>query len=367
MLYVGLMSGTSANAIDATLVDFSNGQFRMLKTHSTEYSHGLQERIEFVIQNYSSATQHSVDGLNQQLGQDFAQAVIQLLEKVDLDSDITAIGSHGQTIYHGPRDNPPRTVQIGDPQIIADLTGVTTIADFRIADIEVGGQGAPLAPAFHNTMFRHPKNNRVVCNIGGISNITVLPADPELPVIGFDTGPGNTLMDQWCQIHRGLPYDKDGKWASEGTAEESFVDALLSDPYFYAKPPKSTGREYFHLDWMKQRWPNWADIKAEDIQAGLLEVTARCIVNAITQCSPDAELFICGGGAHNITLLSRISQLRTAESQTTQALGLSPDWVEACAFAWLAKQRLENLPGNLPSVTGASRSTLLGKVFLPQI
>lgn len=367
MFYIGLMSGTSADGIDAALVDLSDNGFRILATRSVQYSPGIKETIESVIRLYPDVDHEKIEQLDEALGADFARAAAELAREADPDVSIAAIGSHGQTVYHGPGDDPPRTVQLADPQIIADRTGLATVADFRRNDLLAGGQGAPLAPAFHKAMFHDAGIDRLIVNIGGIANLTSLPAQRDRPVLGYDTGPGNTLMDQWCRLHTGKAYDDGGRWAARGRADERFVQALLDDPYFAAAPPKSTGREYFHLGWMKERFPGWRDAEPADIQAGLLEVTARSISRASAQVGGGGatELYVCGGGARNEALISRLEALIAGHVATTDVLGLPPEWVEACAFAWLAHRRIHQRPGNLPSVTGAAREVLLGEIYTP--
>lgn len=367
MRYIGLMSGTSANGIDGALVELDDDGARILATHSRDYSPGIKDAIESVIANYPHVDDGELRRLDQALGLDFAGAATALLHEAGPDAGIMAIGSHGQTVYHGPYDNPPLTLQLGNAQLIANRTGLTTIGDFRSNDMRQGGQGAPLAPAFHNAAFRCDSTDRMILNVGGIANLTWLPADRSRPVIGFDTGPASTLMDQWCRIHRGDTYDAGGRWALQGTAGEPFVKGLLSDPYFEAPAPKSTGREYFNLDWMKRRYPGWEQESPVDVQAGLLEVTARSIATAAAGIGTGDryEMYVCGGGAHNTALIERLGALTGTKVATTESLGLPPDWVEACAFAWLAHRRLQGLPGNLPSVTGAAREVLLGEVYAP--
>lgn len=367
MLYIGLMSGTSVDGIDGALVDLTDNGFRILATRSVEYSAAVKETIESVIRLYPDVPGTEISALDEQLAVDFARAASELAREAAPDATIVAVGSHGQTVYHGPGDDPPRSVQLANPGLIAEHTGLTVVADFRSNDLLAGGQGAPLAPAFHNAMFRDPDAHRLIVNIGGIANLTSLPAGRDRPVLGFDTGPGNTLMDQWCLLHTGQPYDADGAWGAAGRADERFVQALLNDPYFAADAPKSTGREYFHLDWMKSRFPTWREARPQDVQAGLLEVTARSIADAAADFrgADSCEMYVCGGGARNGALMRRLSALSPAGVNTTQALGLPPEWVEACAFAWLAHRRIHERPGNLPSVTGASREVLLGRIYKP--
>ncbi len=366
MLYIGLMSGTSADGIDGVLVDLSDHGFQILATRSVDYSPGIKEAIESVIRLYPEVSEQEIHQLDKALGEDFARVAVELAREAGTDQAIAAVGSHGQTVYHGPGEDPPRSLQLADPGLIASRTGLTVVADFRSNDIRAGGQGAPLAPAFHNAMFRNADANRLVVNIGGIANLTSLPAHRDKPVLGFDTGPGNTLMDQWCRLHTGRAFDAGGRWAARGRMDEDLVAALLSDPYFAAAAPKSTGREYFHLDWMKERYPGWREVPAVDLQASLLEVTVRSIARAAMDTGGgDAEVYICGGGARNDALMARLDALVRGGVATTDALGLPAEWVEACAFAWLAHRRIHERPGNLPSVTGASREVLLGSLHVP--
>lgn len=367
MLYIGLISGTSADGIDGALVDIGDEHFELLAARCRGFAPGLKDSIESVISRYPGVDAAELEQLDEALGADFAAAALELVEAAGPRAEIRAVGSHGQTVYHGPGDDPPVTIQLGNPRTIARMTGLTTVGDFRSNDLRAGGQGAPLAPAFHNTMFRNTEVDRFVVNIGGIANLTRLPADPAAPVLGFDSGPGNTLMDRWCLEHTGAAYDEDGWWAAAGRVNESFVHALLTDPYLSAPAPKSTGREYFHLDWVKKRYPGWRTEEPVDIQAGLLEVTARSIVQATEQtCGGQShEIYVCGGGAWNAALMGRLASLSGGTVQTTDALGLSPDCIEACAFAWLAHRRIHDQPGNLPSVTGAKKEVLLGEVCTP--
>ncbi|MGZ5030764.1 MAG: anhydro-N-acetylmuramic acid kinase, partial [Methylobacter sp.] len=278
-------------------------------------------------------------------------------------SSIKAIGSHGLTIYHAPEIKFPFSLQIGDPNVIAELTGITTIADFRRRDIAAKGQGAPLVPAFHQAVFQHPDEHRCIVNIGGIANITVLPKHQSAEVIGFDTGPGNTLMDLWIKLHRNLSYDQSGTWAKSGKIDHDLVELLKQDAYFHTAPPKSTGKEYFSLPWIYQYFDAFS-YKAEDIQASLCFLTAITICDAIKEHAPATErIMICGGGIHNKYLLELIQQNIDCPVESTEQYGLHPDHVEAVAFAWLARQTLNNLPGNLKEVTGAVNSVILGGIY----
>jgi anhydro-N-acetylmuramic acid kinase len=363
-LYIGLMSGTSTDGIDAALVDFKDNKARLV---AFEY-HPFPDTIKAIIHNISAPdTQVSLKeygAMDAQLGRLFAQTVNTLLAKANISSaSIQAIGSHGQTIYHAPDSLLPFSLQIGDPNIIAEKTGITTVADFRRRDIAANGQGAPLVPAFHQAVFSDAKEHRCIVNIGGIANITVLPPPPSNKVIGFDTGPGNTLMDQWVNKHRNLGYDKNGAWGKTGRINHDLVALLKQDAYFQAAPPKSTGKEYFSLPWIYKKiaTENYA---AEDIQATLCFLTAITICDAIQQYAPATErVLICGGGIHNAYLMQLIEQNIIGAVSSTEVYGIHPDHVEAIAFAWLARQNLNNLTGNLKEVTGASNAVVLGGIY----
>jgi anhydro-N-acetylmuramic acid kinase len=279
---------------------------------------------------------------------------------------VHAIGSHGQTVLHLPNDSHPRTLQIGDPARIAVMTGITTVADFRRNDIAAGGQGAPLACAFHAWQFRDTGIDRIVLNLGGMANITLLPTDANREITGFDTGPGNALMDSWIQRHQGQQYDHEGEWATSGRAHPALLKAMLAEPYFSLAPPKSTGKDEFHLDWLAHRIAETgSDIASADVQASLLELTARTVTTAITTHAADTrQILVCGGGVHNRALLNRLIELLPGRSiDPTDDYGVAADAVEAVTFAWLAQRRMEQLPANLPSVTGARFPVLLGAIY----
>lgn len=365
MLYIGLMSGTSVDGIDAALAEITAPHtLRLLATHQHPFPPDLRAEIEALI--HPDANELDREGeLDVALGRLFAEAARSLLARSGhKPGAIRAIGSHGQTVRHRPHAAYPFTRQIGNPSVIAEATGITTIADFRMRDMAAGGQGAPLVPAFHDWLFRKPGVNRAIVNIGGIANITWLPADAGAPVIGFDTGPGNTLLDQWVYRQRGEHCDRDGTWAASGRVLEELLTHLLADDYFAQPPPKSTGREHFHLAWLEERLRS--NMAPADIQATLAEFTGITISRGL-RLLPAAveEVYVCGGGAHNRDLLQRLrAQPGLAPLATTAALGLDPDWVEAAAFAWLAHQTLAGKPGNLPSVTGARREAVLGGIYL---
>ena len=304
--------------------------------------------------------------LDNKLGKLFAKAVLQLLSESQTSAqDVLAIGSHGQTIRHRPYATEPFTLQVGNAALIAELTGITTIADFRSRDMAAGGQGAPLVPAFHAQQFDSKEQQRCILNIGGISNITRLPGISGTATTGFDCGPGNLLMDGWCQRHLGKPYDNAGHWAGTGKINPQLLETLLSEPYFSLPPPKSTGRELFNLSWLDQQLVVFPNLAAEDVQATLVELTAQSIGVALSHYATDCDaLYICGGGANNDLLIARITELVAPVTvSSSKKIGLDPDWVEACAFAWLAKQAMHGLPGNLPEVTGANAPVILGAIY----
>lgn len=359
-LYIGLMSGTSMDGIDAVLVDLSNRKPQLVDTHYDKMPQSLRAEI-LAIHHPGPHELERLGKLDIALGKQFALSVNALLKKNNLSpQQIQAIGSHGQTIRHLPSEH--FTLQIGDPNIIAAATGITTIADFRRRDMALGGQGAPLVPAFHHDIFSAPDKTRLILNVGGIANITVLPHKVPEKILGFDTGPGNTLLDAWIQAKQGAPYDQDGAWAKKGKVIPSLLEQLLRDPFFALSPPKSTGRDYFNLSWLEQHLAS--EFKPEDVQATLAELSAESICLAIqTLALSNIEIYVCGGGVHNKDLIERIRKKIDHSLDSTEALGVSPDWVEALAFAWLAKQTLEKKPGNVTTVTGARTSSILGGIY----
>ena len=364
-LYIGLMSGTSMDGIDAALVRFDGNALDILHTDQHLYPGPLREQLLAARSDATLRSPEDVPELHRQVGSAFCDAANRLLDSAGVAADtVAAIGSHGQTLRHAPDANPPYSLQIGDPGIIASGTGIITVADFRRADIELGGQGAPLAPAFHEWLFRRDDAARVVLNIGGIANITVLCAD-DRPTTGFDTGPGNTLLDAWIARQGLAAYDAEGEWGASGTVIDELLARLLADPYFAAPAPKSTGFEYFNLDWLDPALTDRYD--ATDIQSTLCQLTAQTIADAILATAPDAaDVLVCGGGIHNRDLMARLgAALPGMTVESTASAGLDPDWVEAVAFAWLAMRTQQGLPGNLPSVTGASGPAVLGSVHLP--
>ncbi len=365
-LYIGLMSGTSMDAIDAVLVDFSQGM-RLAGTHSVPLPTDLRADLSALCQSGPDEVER-LGRLDRTLGEAFAEAALGVLASSEHHAhEIAAIGSHGQTIRHRPHGRDAFSLQIGDPNTIAERTGITVVADFRRRDIAAGGQGAPLVPAFHASLFSHPERHRIVLNLGGIANITVLPAGRPDAVHGFDTGPANLLMDAWSQARRGLAYDADGEWAARGDSDDRLLTQLLRHPFLHQPPPKSSGREDFHLDWLQgELAAGGRQPVDEDVQATLLEFTARTVADAINTLGLGAgDLLLCGGGAHNTTLRHRLATLLPDwPLASTADHGLAPDWVEATAFAWLARRTLRGQAGNLPAVTGAAGARILGGIYL---
>jgi anhydro-N-acetylmuramic acid kinase len=354
------MSGTSLDGVDAALVRFTDDGCNVTRTHYVPYSPELKQTLLQLHTPSHNELEHS-QLVAILLAHLYAEAVNGLKAGLPDGATLTAVGCHGQTIRHRPELG--FTLQLNNPAFLAELTDITVVADFRSRDIAAGGQGAPLVPAFHADVFAHPAIHRTILNIGGISNLTDLPANGASGSIsGFDCGLGNLLMDAWCQRHTGQAYDKDGAWAAGGTVIAPLLAELLAHPFFTLAPPKSTGRDMFNMSWLeKQLLPNYAP---QDVQATLLEFSARGIADAMQQyCRGTQELYLCGGGAHNGALRTRLSELLPVTLALTDDLGIDADWVEAAAFAWLAKQTLEHKPGNLPSVTGASGYRVLGAIY----
>jgi anhydro-N-acetylmuramic acid kinase len=364
-IYIGTMSGTSMDGLDLVAIRFpENTVPETCATQFTPYPEPLKQKLQQLALD-SNATINKMCLLDSELGQYYAQQINEFIATQGLSrKDIAAVGSHGQTVRHLIQGNHPYTLQIGDPNIIAAKTGLSVVADFRRRDIALNGQGAPLAPAFHNQVFRNTQVNRAIINIGGIANITCLPAETNREVIGFDSGPGNTLMDHLCQLKFDLPYDEDGKIASIGKINPEQLSQLIkNEPYFKRPFPKSTGTDYFSPKWLASS--GLLKLSAEDCMANLAGLTAITIAQAIQSLDISIdEFYLCGGGAKNKHLTQVLSQqLSTREIHTTERLGIHPDWVEASAFAWLASQTLLHKPGNLPSVTNAEKFTILGAVY----
>ncbi len=356
--YIGLMSGTSLDGVDAVLVDFSGDQSRIIGESFLPFDHSLRARL-MAIQAAQSNEIHLAALLGNDLARLYAKAVHKLMDSKRLSAGAAiAIGCHGQTIRHRPETG--YTIQLCNGALLAELTRTVVVCDFRSRDIAAGGQGAPLVPAFHQSVFAHPSIHRVVVNIGGIANITDLNRGEAL---GFDTGPGNMLMDSWIQLHLGKSFDKDGAWGNGGRCIGDLLQTMLAHKFFSSKPPKSTGRELFNSAWLNDQLSG--NENPRDVQATLLALTAVSIARAVkTYCKGAEALYVCGGGAANSALIGCIAmELPEMRIGSTAILGVDPDWVEACAFAWLARQALLLRPGNLPVVTGAAGPRILGAIY----
>ena len=361
-MYLGLISGTSMDAIDAALVRFDESPLSLVAASATPLDPRLKERITAVIECPERASLDEVGQLDVAVAREFAACALELLRRAGvLPSEVAAVGSHGQTLRHRPDLPSPFTWQIGDPSTLSELTGITVVGDFRRRDVAAGGQGAPLLPVFHDQVFRSDAEDRVILNLGGIANITVLARGKE--VSGFDTGPANRLLDAWILQHRGKNFDERGAWGETGRIDALLLSRLLAEPYLALPPPKSTGRELFNIPWLENRLGS-EERRPEDVQSTLLEYTAATVADAVHRHAPGASLYACGGGAHNSALLAALAgKLAPARVATTTALGLDPDYVEAIAFAWFARRTLGGLPSSAPSVTGARGPRILGGIY----
>ncbi len=369
-LFLGLISGTSADGIDAALVEFTDGQrlqARLVLGRTYPWAPELRDRLVALGQGQEAQSLDELGTLDVRVGEAFAQAATQLVDEAGIAPfQVRAIGSHGQTVRHRPEGalfngQHPFTWQLGDGNVIAERTGIATVADFRRRDVAAGGHGAPLLPALHAALLHDDAEDRAVLNLGGIANITLLPADGR--VRGFDTGPANCLMDAWCLHHIGQAFDADGAFAAQGHVDPDLLVRLLDEPWFMLPPPKSTGREHFHLEWLATRLRG--SETAADVQATLMELTAITVADALRAHQPTTRrVLACGGGVHNPRLLQAIAaQLPEAQVVSTAEYGVDPDFVEAMGFAWLARQTLAGLPGNLPGVSGARGPRVLGALY----
>ncbi|OYT98780.1 MAG: anhydro-N-acetylmuramic acid kinase [Burkholderiales bacterium PBB1] len=369
-LFIGLMSGTSLDGVDGVLVEFTGQQAPTVRAH---VHHGFSAELvnELLALNSAGGNElHRAALASNAVARAYAEIVTALLEAARVTpSQVIAIGAHGQTVRHCPGlfDGSGYTLQLCNGALLAELTGIDVIADFRSRDVAAGGQGAPLVPAFHRAMFGRDHLCTGILNIGGISNLSVLAADGSTS--GFDCGPGNVLMDHWCLLHCGEPYDRDGSWAASGTINRKLLGLMQNEAYFAAPPPKSTGRDLFNPAWLTQ-YLQQATAMGEvlspvDVQATLCELTAWCCQQSMAQFAPDARLLlVCGGGAYNGELMRRLAhRLPQVSVESTKALGLAADQVEAVAFAWLASTWMNRHPGNLPAVTGARGPRILGALY----
>jgi anhydro-N-acetylmuramic acid kinase len=365
-LYLGLMSGTSIDGVDVALVDFSGYHPRLLDCQTFPFPLSLSEELH----QLTAPSENEIELMgraDRAVAEVFAEASLQLLRDNYVHPEqIAAIGSHGQTIRHIPFGEHNFSLQIGDPNTLATLTGIDVIADFRRKDIALGGQGAPLVPAFHKAVFASQTKSRIVINIGGIANITYLPKHDSDDIIGYDTGPGNTLLDGWCKLHTGQKYDEKGQWAAQRSADSELLQLLCNHPYFLSPAPKSTGREQFNLQWLQQNVSSIPrHIEPQVVQATLVMLTAYTIAKQVLKYKDVEQVYICGGGARNEFLIEQLeSELHECEFYTTDELGVEADAVEAMAFAWLAYAHINNIKGSVASVTGASKGAVLG-TFCP--
>lgn len=364
--YLGLISGTSADGIDAALVHFADDGAHaaphLVFGRTYPWEPTLRTRLVELGQHAATLTLDDVGELDVRVGRAFAQASRDAMEAAGIDAgDLDAIGSHGQTLRHRPHGEVPFTLQLGDPATIAERCGVRVVAEFRRRDVAAGGHGAPLVPAFHAATLHSPAEDRAVLNLGGIANVTLLPKQGA--VHGFDTGPANGLMDAWCLRHIGHAYDEHGAFAQQGHVDEALLSRLLDEPWFTKAPPKSTGRDQFHLPWVESKLHG--DEAPADVQATLLALSMRTIVQALDAAQPHTQrLIACGGGVHNAVLMEALARALPAVAvESSAAHGMDPDFVEAMAFAWLARETLAGRPGNLPAVTGAAGLRVLGAIY----
>jgi anhydro-N-acetylmuramic acid kinase len=363
-LYLGVMSGTSLDGVDLVLVDFANNRIQSKAHLALPMTRVLRDT--FLSLNKAGYNElHEAALAANALADLYAQGVQILLAQANLSAkDIAAIGAHGQTVRHQPQmhDGLGYTLQINNPALLAERSGICVVADFRTRDLAAGGQGAPLVPAFHQHVFARPGETVAILNIGGMANISIL---REQDVQGFDIGPGNVLLDLWCQQHTGQTFDMDGQWAATGQLSQPLLEALLKEPFFNLAPPKSTGRDLFHADWLITHLNQFPPLPPADVQATLTALTAHSCAHEVMRHAPETtELLVCGGGAFNIVLMQRLQALLPkVKVQTTEHHGLPPMQVEAAAFAWLARQTMLHLPGNLPAVTGAKGPRVLGAIY----
>lgn len=360
--FIGVMSGTSLDGIDVVLAVINESIVAQQASLTYPIPIAIKEEILAICQG-QPLNLSQLGQLDTRLGRLFSDAVRALMRQENLQaSEIVAIGCHGQTVWHEPMGDAPNTLQIGDNNQIAAHTGITVVGDFRRRDMALGGQGAPLVPAFHHALLAHPVERRMVLNVGGIANLSLLA--PGLPVRGYDTGPGNMLMDAWIWRQCGKPYDKDAHWASGGKVLLPLLQDMLSEPWFALPAPKSTGREYFNYGWLQRHLARYPGVSPQDVQTTLTELTAVTISEQVMLSGGCERLLVCGGGARNPLLMARLAALLPGtEVSTTDAAGISGDDMEALAFAWLAWRTISGLPGNLPSVTGAAEASILGAIF----
>jgi len=352
------------DGIDAALMNFQENKFLTFGTLKKNYPKELRSQLIFASKNWKKTNIDQLGRLDQWTGEIFRDAALEIIKKFNIKANqIAAIGSHGQTIRHQPKIENPFSMQIGDPNIIAYGTKITTVSDFRRKDLAAGGEGAPLTPIYHKAIFQNNKVNRVVLNIGGISNITILNKNSE-EIIGFDTGPGNTLLDAWIREKLNKPFDENGQWTKQGSTNKTLLNSMMSDPYFDLAPPKSTGTEYFNLNWLNH-FIGSKNITEVDIQKTLTVFTSESIAQAIERFNPNTEeIILCGGGVKNISLYKEITnRLPKIKISKTNDYGIDSDYLEASAFAYLAKLTISKEVGNVKSVTGSKNQVILGGIY----
>jgi anhydro-N-acetylmuramic acid kinase len=361
-LFLGLISGTSMDAIDAALVDFDASPLALVAASAEPFEPGLKSRIAALVDAPDRVSLDEIGQIDVAVARAFAHSALRLMGEAGVSpASVTAIGCHGQTLRHRTDLPIPFTWQIGDPNTLAEMTGLTVVGDFRRRDVAAGGQGAPLLPVFHDQVFRSGREDRVILNLGGIANVTMLKRGAV--VSGFDTGPANRLLDAWISRHGPESFDRDGAWAGTGRCDAALLAELMDEPYLKQPPPKSTGRELFNLGWLDRKLGG-IDRRSEDVQATLLEYTAASVADDVRRYAPHAAVYACGGGAHNAGLLAALARrLAPNRVATTAALGLDPDYVEAIAFGWFARRTLAGLPSNAPGVTGAHGPRVLGGIY----
>ena len=372
--FIGLMSGTSLDGVDGVLVRSTDGHIPIEVIGHASRAIAPALREEFLILNSEGPNEiHRGALAANALVRIYADVVSELLATHHLPANaVRAIGAHGQTVRHRPQafDSIGYTIQLNQPALLAEWCGIDVVADFRSRDLAAGGQGAPLVPPFHRAFFGHPTQARAILNIGGISNITLVPASNSVqaqgPLLGFDCGPGNALMDTWCHLHTGATFDDRGQWGAQGAVSQALLARLQDDAFFKKSPPKSTGRDLFNGDWLNARLQGFENLPAKDVQATLMDLTAWACVEGMRSTPLVCEtLVVCGGGAFNLALMERLQAMaQDVHVCNSQALGIEPHLVEACAFAWLAQQTIQRKPASVPSVTGAKGARILGAIYL---
>ena len=361
--FIGMLSGTSRDGVDAVLVNFSKHMMNIMHASCVSYPTAIKSTLDRLIETGQPPTENMSNLLDENLGRFFARVAQNLVREAGMEMrDIRAIGSHGQTVWHDPESTPSVSIQLGKPELIARGTGTTVVGDFRRADMEAGGQGAPLAPLLHQRLFYSESENRAVLNLGGIANLTLLPTGGRMT--GFDSGPGNCLMDNWTRRHLHKDYDNSGRWASKGIVNVDLLGQMLEDPYFSQDTPKSTGLEYFNMKWLDKHLAD-SDIPPEDVQSTLVELTGKTVADCLTD-KPVSRLLVCGGGIHNTFLIGRIAAaLPDVVVESTARFGADPDWVEGLLFAWLTRERVSGNTMDTPPITGARHPVFTGSIFEP--